>query len=166
MQNGIAVIRGCTHVHATRASQACPAKTARLFAPWTVHDTSRLWCGSVTLTGLAILSFLPSRIRDLHRSCLQHAHLEALRSTELSGGLGRPCSSEEDVSPSSLGSTGKLGSSIDPELMDLSCMASPSSATSQEAHREEVRPFPSGNLRPRYLACKLAAELVSSAAQA
>ena len=83
---------------------------------------------------------------DPCHSRLQHAHLEAIRSTELPGGMGRPGSSEEDMSPPSLGSTGKLGSSINSELMDLSCMMSPSSATSQEAHREEVGFHLSGNL--------------------
>ena len=90
--------------------------------------------------GQALLSCVPFRVATLDCSCLQHVHLEALRSTELSGGLGRPGSSEEDTSPASLGSMGKLGSGINPELMDLSCMMSPGSAASPEAHREEVGP--------------------------
>ena len=64
--------------------------------------------------------------------CRQDLQLEALRSTELSGGVGRPGSSEDLASPPSLGSVGKTGSGIHPELVDLTCMLSP------EDQRDEV----------------------------
>ena len=70
--------------------------------------------------------------------CLQDLQLEALRSTELSGGMGRPGSSEDLASPPSLGSVGKTGSGIHPELVDLTCMLSPGSSNSQEGQRDEV----------------------------
>lgn len=67
----------------------------------------------------------------------QDLQLEALRSTELAGGLGRPGSSNDLSSPPSLGTVGKLGSGIHPELVDLTCMLSPGSS-SPESQREEV----------------------------
>ena len=70
--------------------------------------------------------------------CLQDLQLEALRSTELLGGVGRPGSSEDLASPHSLGSVGKTGSGIHPELVDLTCMLSPGSSNSQEGQRDEV----------------------------
>lgn len=72
---------------------------------------------------------------------LQDLHLEALRSTELSGGLGRPGSSEDLSSPPSLGSVDKSGSGINPELVDLTCMLTPGSSSSPEGQREEVLVF-------------------------
>ena len=68
----------------------------------------------------------------------QDLQLEALRSTELSGGVGRAGSSEDLASPPSLGSVGKTGSGIHPELVDLTCMLSPGSSHSPEAQRDEV----------------------------
>ena len=70
---------------------------------------------------------------------MQNLQLEALRSTELSGGLGLPSSREDLSSPPSLVSIGKTGSGINPELMDLTCMLSPgSSSVSPDSQREEV----------------------------
>ena len=70
---------------------------------------------------------------------MQDLQLEALRSTELSGGLGRPSGREDLSSPPSLASVGKTGSGINPELMDLTCMLSPGSpSVSPDSQREEV----------------------------
>ncbi len=79
---------------------------------------------------------LQTRKRALH---VQDLRLEALRSAELPGGLGRPSSGNDLSSPPSLASVGKTGSGINPELVDLTCMLSPgSSSVSPDSQREEV----------------------------
>ncbi|CAL5218604.1 g301 [Coccomyxa viridis] len=83
------------------------------------------------------------------RSSAPDLQLEALRSTELSGGMGRPGSSEDLASPPSLGSVGKTGSGIHPELVDLTCMLSPGSSNSQEGQRDEEKRLRVENMRLR-----------------